>query len=175
MQRTSRLCLRALTTVLVVLACTAPARADEQPPAPIDPWAGLTYAVRARAAAEQHWYAAVAQQHESASRPRSTPAPRRVEPSGDVFDALAACESGGDPTTNTGNGFGGAFQFTASSWRTAWERGGFGERYPLEDGSPTPARTPWSWPYAVQKSVAMYWAGVTNPASQWPVCWPRSA
>lgn len=153
MQRTSRLCLRALTTVLVVLACTAPARADEQPPAPIDPWAGLTYAVRARAAAEQHWYAAVAQQHESASRPRSTPAPRRVEPSGDVFDALAACESGGDPTTNTGNGFGGAFQFTASTWRS------MGTGYSV----------PWDAPYSVQKDAARR-LQARSGWGQWPGC-----
>lgn len=32
------------------------------------------------------------------------------------LDALAQCESGGDPTTDTGNSFYGAVQFTAGSW-----------------------------------------------------------
>lgn len=93
------------------------------------------------------------------------PAPPRVparRPSGDMsgdrFDRLAMCESGGDPATNTGNGFYGAFQFVLSSWHSA---GGTG--YPNEHS------------YAEQKAVALYWASVTNPYQQWPVCWPRSA
>lgn len=77
---------------------------------------------------------------------------------GDRFDRLAQCESGGDPTTNTGNGFFGAFQFMLASWHSA---GGTG--YPHEHS------------YGEQKSIAMYWASITNPARQWPVCWPRSA
>ena len=35
---------------------------------------------------------------------------------GDVWAQLAQCESGGNPTTNTGNGFYGMYQFTASTW-----------------------------------------------------------
>jgi len=31
--------------------------------------------------------------------------------------AVAQCESGGNPSTNTGNGFAGAYQFTPSTWR----------------------------------------------------------
>jgi hypothetical protein len=33
-----------------------------------------------------------------------------------VLEAIAACESGGDPTTDTGNGFYGKYQFTLSTW-----------------------------------------------------------
>jgi hypothetical protein len=38
-------------------------------------------------------------------------------PAGSVWDALGQCESGGDPTTNTGNGFYGLLQFTLQSWQ----------------------------------------------------------
>jgi LysM repeat protein len=49
-------------------------------------------------------------------------APRQVTralavPSGSVWDQIARCESGGNWATNTGNGFYGGLQFTASSWR----------------------------------------------------------
>lgn len=36
---------------------------------------------------------------------------------GSVWDSIAACESGGNWAINTGNGFYGGLQFTASSWR----------------------------------------------------------
>ena len=35
----------------------------------------------------------------------------------DVWAALARCESGGNPATNTGNGYYGLYQFSASTWR----------------------------------------------------------
>ncbi|WP_454859961.1 transglycosylase family protein [Promicromonospora soli] len=35
---------------------------------------------------------------------------------GDVWAALAKCESGGDPTTNTGNGYYGLYQFSLPTW-----------------------------------------------------------
>ena len=35
---------------------------------------------------------------------------------GSVWDSLAQCESGGDWSINTGNGFYGGLQFTASTW-----------------------------------------------------------
>jgi hypothetical protein len=34
------------------------------------------------------------------------------------LEAIAACESGGDPSTNTGNGFYGKYQFTQSTWES---------------------------------------------------------
>lgn len=33
------------------------------------------------------------------------------------WDAIAACESGGNWTTNTGNGFHGGLQFSLGTWR----------------------------------------------------------
>jgi hypothetical protein len=48
----------------------------------------------------------------------STPAPESAPsvPSGSVWDALAQCESGGNWSINTGNGYYGGLQFSASSW-----------------------------------------------------------
>jgi resuscitation-promoting factor RpfB len=37
---------------------------------------------------------------------------------GSVWGRLAACESGGNPATNTGNGYYGAYQFSLSTWRS---------------------------------------------------------
>jgi len=44
--------------------------------------------------------------------------PASAAPSGDPFAALRQCESGGDYTTDTGNGFYGAYQFDAQTWRS---------------------------------------------------------
>lgn len=38
--------------------------------------------------------------------------------SGDVWAALAQCESGGNPSTNTGNGFYGMYQFSLPTWQS---------------------------------------------------------
>ena len=35
-----------------------------------------------------------------------------------ALEAIAACESGGNPATNTGNGFYGKYQFTLSTWQS---------------------------------------------------------
>lgn len=59
-----------------------------------------------------------------APRPTAAVAPKRtvartvVAPSGDtsVWDRLARCESGGNWSINTGNGYYGGLQFTMSSW-----------------------------------------------------------
>ena len=40
-------------------------------------------------------------------------------PSGSVWDQLAYCESGGNWSINTGNGYYGGLQFSAATWRTA--------------------------------------------------------
>lgn len=39
-----------------------------------------------------------------------------MEPTYERLDALARCESGGNPHTDTGNGFLGAFQFMQTTW-----------------------------------------------------------
>lgn len=38
--------------------------------------------------------------------------------SSSTWDALAECESGGDWSINTGNGFSGGLQFTPSTWKS---------------------------------------------------------
>ena len=43
---------------------------------------------------------------------------RRASTASAPLQAIAACESGGDPTTNTGNGFYGKYQFTMSTWQS---------------------------------------------------------
>jgi hypothetical protein len=48
-----------------------------------------------------------------------TPAPAAASTAGApsaTLQAIAACESGGNPATNTGNGFYGKYQFTQSTW-----------------------------------------------------------
>ncbi|MFD6165004.1 MULTISPECIES: transglycosylase family protein [Oerskovia] len=52
-----------------------------------------------------------------ASAPAAAPAPAASSVGGDVWAALAKCESGGNPATNTGNGYYGLYQFSASTWR----------------------------------------------------------
>nr|MBA3530132.1 transglycosylase family protein [Propionibacteriaceae bacterium] len=51
----------------------------------------------------------------STSKESSSSAPSVA--SGSVWDRLAQCESGGDWSINTGNGFYGGLQFTLSTWR----------------------------------------------------------
>lgn len=95
---------------------------------------------------------------------------------GDRFDRLSSCES---KTNDTGDPYWGYFQFRRDSWNSAWSMGGFDEKYGTTDEAgqfvPAPAGLPSDWSYGVQKSVAMFWATVTDPYRQWPVCWPRSA
>ena len=67
----------------------------------------LTRAKRAAAEAE----AAQAAQAGSAAVAGATATPGHLQ-------AIAACESGGDPATNTGNGFYGKYQFTQSTWES---------------------------------------------------------
>ncbi len=89
--------------------------------------------------------------HHHPRRTRPT-APRRVAASGDHFDALAQCESGGDPTTNTGNGFYGAFQFTLSTWHSIGRTG-----------------NPTDYSYGEQKAAAID-LQARSGWGQWPAC-----
>jgi LysM repeat protein len=47
----------------------------------------------------------------------STNSTRSSDVSGGVWDRLAACESGGNWSTNTGNGYSGGLQFSQSTWK----------------------------------------------------------
>jgi resuscitation-promoting factor RpfB len=44
-------------------------------------------------------------------------------PSGSVWDKLAQCESGGNWSINTGNGYYGGLQFSLSTWRAYGGKG----------------------------------------------------
>lgn len=50
------------------------------------------------------------------SQRSSEPAPASAAPSGGVWDQLAQCESGGNWSISTGNGYYGGLQFSQSSW-----------------------------------------------------------
>ncbi|MFF2622056.1 transglycosylase family protein [Oerskovia jenensis] len=52
----------------------------------------------------------------AAAAPAPAAAPSTV--GGDVWAALAKCESGGNPATNTGNGYYGLYQFSAGTWKS---------------------------------------------------------
>jgi hypothetical protein len=52
----------------------------------------------------------------------SAPAPVYSN-NGGVWDRLAQCESGGNWSINTGNGYYGGLQFSAASWQAAGGRG----------------------------------------------------
>lgn len=66
--------------------------------------------------------------------------------------STGACESGNDPTTNTGNGFLGAFQWVLSTWHAA-------------GGSGSPVYASWH----EQAVRAVRWRNIAG-RGQWPVC-----
>ena len=99
-----------------------------------------------------------------ATRQRPAPRPRASSPAragsgapvvhGDLLDALARCESGGNPRAVGGGGrYFGAFQFVLSTWRNL---GGTGN--PIDHS------------YAVQKSIA-----AKIPVSAWDTQFPTCA
>jgi len=50
--------------------------------------------------------------------PHLPPAPAVPPPAGGVWEALRNCEAGGNYAANTGNGYYGAYQFSAPTWRS---------------------------------------------------------
>jgi hypothetical protein len=73
-------------------------------------------------------------------------------PASPTLEAIAACESGGDPSTDTGNGFYGKYQFTLQTWQSV---GGTGN--PAAAGEAEQNRR-----------AAMLYA--REGAAPWPVC-----
>jgi hypothetical protein len=74
---------------------------------------------------------------------------------GSVWDALAKCEAGGNWAINTGNGYYGGLQFSASSWRAV---GGTGlphqhsRETQIAMGERLKARQGWgAWPSCTRK------------------------
>jgi hypothetical protein len=69
-----------------------------------------------------------------------------------TLEAIAACESGGNPATDTGNGFYGKFQFTLQTWASV-------------GGSGNPANA--SEAEQNRRAAALY---AREGAAPWPVC-----
>lgn len=90
----------------------------------------------------------------SASSPRQPPAGTATlrAPAGGALASIKACESGGDYSTDTGNGFHGAYQFTQSTWESV-------------GGSGNPATA--SPPEQDRRAAILY---ARSGPSQWPVC-----
>jgi hypothetical protein len=68
------------------------------------------------------------------------------------LQAIAACESGGNPATNTGNGFYGKYQFTQSTWESV---GGTGNPAAASEAEQD------------QRAATLYSQQGSTP---WPVC-----
>jgi hypothetical protein len=79
---------------------------------------------------------------------------RRAQPTSasPTLEAIAACESGGNPGTNTGNGFYGKFQYTLETWQSV---GGSGNPATASEAEQN-------------RRAAMLYA--REGASPWPVC-----
>ena len=69
-----------------------------------------------------------------------------------TLEAIAACESGGDPTTDTGNGFYGKYQFDLGTWASVGGSGNPAEASEAEQN---------------QRAAMLY---ARAGASPWPVC-----
>lgn len=82
-----------------------------------------------------------------------------AQAAGTVWDRVAACESGGRWTINTGNGYYGGLQFSATTWRALG-----GGRY-----APTANRAS----KAAQIAIAQRVLAVQGPGA-WPVCGRRA-
>ena len=90
-------------------------------------------------------------QARKAARRARAPGPP-VRPASPQLEAIAACESGGNPSTDTGNGFYGKYQFTQSTWAAV-------------GGSGNPAAAPEAeQDRRAAKLLARAGSG------QWPVC-----
>ncbi|WP_053227812.1 transglycosylase family protein [Solirubrobacter soli] len=69
-----------------------------------------------------------------------------------TLEAIAACESGGNPATDTGNGFYGKYQFTLQTWASV---GGTGNPAAASEAEQN------------RRAAALY---AREGASPWPVC-----
>jgi len=83
---------------------------------------------------------------------RRAKAHRRAATASPTLEAIAACESGGNPATDTGNGFYGKFQFTLQTWASV---GGSGNPADASEAEQN------------QRAALLY---AREGASPWPVC-----
>lgn len=119
--------------------CSAPAAAQEtQPPLTLDAatTAGYDFHDNAgRALADLDAFLVSLTTTTTTTSPRSAAATKAdpaapAIPSGDRWDQLAQCETGGNWSTNTGNGFGGGLQFMHQRSYSTWLSFGGGEFAP---------------------------------------------
>jgi len=101
-------------------------------------------AVRSLHARKRHRHHRHHRRHRRPHLPRSTASA--------PLQAIAVCESGGNPSTNTGNGFYGKYQFTMATWQSV-------------GGSGNPAAA--SEAEQDQRAAMLY---ARAGASPWPVC-----
>ena len=93
-------------------------KADEELP---DRFGAMQAQVAAAVAAQQAAYVAPAQNYSYAqqaatyTQPASA-APAQAPADGSVWDTIAQCESGGNWSINTGNGYSGGLQFSPGTW-----------------------------------------------------------
>lgn len=119
-------------TALVVIAytlgrCTAPPAAAEPAPIEFEAVSWDAHAATADALTQLAAFTTV-----SAAAPTPVPsAPTRITPAvmptGDRWDRLAQCETGGNWAANTGNGYGGGLQFAHTNTWSTWRAYGGGE------------------------------------------------
>jgi hypothetical protein len=95
--------------------------------------------------------AKLARERAQARRAATEPRSGAVSTPG-YLQAIAACESGGNPATNTGNGFYGKYQFTQSTWHAV-------------GGTGNPAAAPEA---EQDRRAAMLYA--QQGSTPWPVC-----
>jgi hypothetical protein len=86
------------------------------------------------------------------ARAQAREAARQAHSASPQLEAIAACESGGNPSTDTGNGFYGKYQFTLATWQAV-------------GGSGNPAQAS----EAEQDRRAAALLAQAGPG-QWPVC-----
>jgi hypothetical protein len=89
---------------------------------------------------------------ERRERRRARAAEQRSAPASPTLEAIAACESGGNPATNTGNGFYGKYQFTLSTWQSV---GGAGNPAAASEAEQN------------RRAALLY---AREGAAPWPVC-----
>jgi hypothetical protein len=92
----------------------------------------------------------LAAKHAPAPAPASTPATGST--ASPTREAIAQCESGGDPTADTGNGFYGKYQFTQATWESL---GGTGNPAAASEAEQD------------RRAAALYAQAGSSP---WPVC-----
>ncbi|MEZ0091995.1 transglycosylase family protein [Streptacidiphilus sp. EB129] len=111
----------------------------------------------------------------AAALPALTAGAAHAATAGSVWDKVAACESGGDWQINTGNGFYGGLQFTASTW-AAYGGTHYAERADLADRNQQvtvaqrvlQGQGPGAWPVCSVRAGLTRADGATAPAVPTP-------